>query len=87
MEYFNLKSETSLLSKKTQTYGRRIAAELATRNQTTTKERVVAPTRAIRRTELFLKEPDYGCGACLPIQEDLSAVSCVFLFFVRFNCL
>jgi len=82
MEFFNLRTETNLLSNKTQTYGRRIAAELATRNKTVEREHVVATSRSIRRTDLFLREPEYGSGACLPLQEDLSAVSfylCVYL--------
>ena len=75
MEFFNLRSATSPTSK-TQQYGRRISAErLAERVPTTP----VTKRDVIQRTELFLKEPESGFGACLPVQEDLSAVRVLLL--------
>ena len=75
MDFFNLRSPTSPTNK-TQTYGRRISAEFAERVKSPTKP-VIGPTRrdVIQRTQLFLREPEEGSGGCLPVQEELSAVS------------
>ena len=71
MDFFDLGSPSS--PTKTQSYGRRMKAEIMERE----RPPPVLPSQpsVLPRTEMFVRQPEFGTGGCLPDQGDLRAVS------------